>query len=62
MLYYVTQRMYGLSAVTADRRFGLLASRARLCFTGSPSLTRTPSPEAKGTFLLCRDGDISTLP
>jgi hypothetical protein len=35
---------------------GLLASRARLRFTGSPSITRTPQAVGqKGTFLLCAD-------
>jgi hypothetical protein len=41
---------------------GVFASRARLCFTGTRSLGRTlQSPEAKGTFLFCREGDISIL-
>jgi hypothetical protein len=42
---------------------GLLASRARLRFTGARRLTCTPQrPRLKGTFLLCQKGDISTLP
>jgi len=33
-----------------------LRRRARLCFTGTRRLTRTPHrPEQKGTFLLCLD-------
>jgi hypothetical protein len=42
---------------------GLLASIARLRFTGTSRITCTPqSPGQKGTFLLCQRGDISTLP
>jgi hypothetical protein len=42
---------------------GLLASRARLRFTGARRLTCSPQrPRLKGTFLLCQEGDISTLP
>jgi len=42
---------------------GLLASRARLRFTGARRLTCCPQrPRLKGTFLLCQKGDISTLP
>jgi hypothetical protein len=42
---------------------GLLASRARLRFTGARRLTCSPQrPRLKGTFLLCQKGDISTLP
>jgi hypothetical protein len=42
---------------------GLLASRARLRFTGASRLTCTPErPRQKATFLLCQEGDISTLP
>ena len=38
-------------------------SRARLCFTGTRRLTRTPQrPRQKTTFLLCQEGDISILP
>ena len=41
---------------------GLLASRARLRFTGASSITRTPRRAGeKATFLLCREGDISIL-
>jgi hypothetical protein len=42
---------------------GLLASIARLRFTGTRNLTCTfHKPRQKGTFLLCQQGDISTLP
>jgi len=42
---------------------GLLASRARLRFTGASRLTCTPErPRRKRTFLLCQEEDISTLP
>ena len=42
---------------------GLLASRARLRFTGACRLTCSlQRPRLKGTFLLCWKGDISTLP
>jgi hypothetical protein len=42
---------------------GLLASIARLRFTGTRRLTCTPqTARPKGTFLLCQPGDISTLP
>jgi hypothetical protein len=42
---------------------GLLASIARLRFTGTRRLTCTPeSPAQKRTFLLCQQEDISTLP
>ena len=42
---------------------GLLASIARLRFTGTRNLTCTfHKPPQKGTFLLCQQGDISTLP
>ena len=42
---------------------GLLASIARLRFTGTRRLTYTPeSPAQKRTFLLCQQEDISTLP
>jgi len=42
---------------------GLLASIARLRFTGTRRLTCTPPrPREKGTFLFCPEGDISTLP
>jgi len=41
---------------------GLLASIARLRFTGTRRLTCTPeSPGQKATFLLCQRHDISTL-
>jgi len=41
---------------------GLLASIARLRFTGTRRITCTPQrPRQKGTFLLCAEGDISTL-
>ena len=42
---------------------GLLASIARLRFTGTRRLTCTPrGPREKTTFLLCQRHDISTLP
>jgi len=42
---------------------GMLASIARLRFTGTRNLTCTShKPRQQGTFLLCQDGDISTLP
>ena len=42
---------------------GLLASIARLRFTGRRRLSCAPRrPRLKGTFLLCQEGDISTLP
>jgi hypothetical protein len=42
---------------------GLLASIARLRFTGTRRLTCTPNkPRGKATFLLCQGHDISTLP
>jgi hypothetical protein len=42
---------------------GLVATRARLRFTGTSRLTRTPqATRPKGTFLLCYRGDISILP
>jgi hypothetical protein len=42
---------------------GLLASRARLRFTGARRLTcSSHRPRLKGTYLLCQKGDISTLP
>jgi hypothetical protein len=42
---------------------GLLASIARLRFTGIRRLTCTPNkPRGKATFLLCQGHDISTLP
>jgi hypothetical protein len=42
---------------------GLVATRARLRFTGNRNLTCTfHRPRQKGTFLLCQQGDISTLP
>jgi hypothetical protein len=42
---------------TGYSSIGLLASRARLRFTGSPSITCTfPSIRQKGTFLLCQQG------
>jgi hypothetical protein len=42
---------------------GLLASIARLRFPGRRRLTCAPHrPRLKGTFLLCPEGDISTLP
>jgi hypothetical protein len=41
---------------------GLLASIARLRFTGTRRITRTlRRHREKGTFLLCAEGDISTL-
>ena len=57
-----------LSGVQATTHFytagyssiGLLAGRARLRFTGIPSLTCTaPLPGEKGTFLLCVDNSLS---
>ena len=50
--------------MSSDRLFldGLLASRARLRFTGATRLTRTsPAHGQNTTFLLCREYDISTL-
>jgi hypothetical protein len=42
---------------------GLLASIARLRFTGTRRLTCTPNTSrVKTTFLLCQRHDISTLP
>ena len=42
---------------------GVLASIARLRFTGTRNLTCTfHKPRQKVTFLLCQQGDISTLP
>ena len=42
---------------------GLVATRARLRFTGTRNLTCTfHKPRQKGTFLLCQQGDISILP
>ena len=42
---------------------GLVATRARLRFTGIRNLTCTfQKPRQKGTFLLRQQGDISTLP
>ena len=42
---------------------GLLATIARLRFTGMRRLTCTPPrPRQKATFLLCQGGDICTLP
>jgi hypothetical protein len=42
---------------------GLLASIARLRFPGRRRLPCAPRrPRLKGTFLLCQEGDISTLP
>jgi hypothetical protein len=42
---------------------GLLASMARLRFTGTINLTWLfQSPTPNRTFLLCQDADISTLP
>jgi len=42
---------------------GLVATIARLRFTGTRTLTCTfHKPRQKGTFLLCQQGDISTLP
>jgi hypothetical protein len=55
---------YPSSAMSSGRLFliGLLASRARLRFTGTRRLTCTPRMLGqKGTFLLCSEGDISTL-
>ena len=52
-------------ATSSDRLFlnGLVATRARLRFTGTRNLTCTfHKPRQKGTFLLCQQGDISTLP
>jgi hypothetical protein len=52
-------------ATSSGRLFlnGLLASIARLRFTGTRNLTCTShKPRQKGTFLLCQQGDISTLP
>ena len=52
-------------ATSSDRLFlnGLVATRARLRFTGTRNLTCTfHKPRQKGTFLLCQHGDISTLP
>ena len=46
---------------TGYSSIGLLASIARLGFTGTRRLTRTPpKPGEKGTFLFCPEGDIST--
>jgi hypothetical protein len=48
---------------TGYSSIGLLASRARLRFTGVRRLTCSPQrPRLKGTFLLCQKGDISILP
>jgi hypothetical protein len=42
---------------------GLVATRARLRFTGTRNLTCTfHKTRQKTTFLLCREDDISTLP
>jgi hypothetical protein len=42
---------------------GLVATRARLRFAGTRRLTCIlQSPRRNTTFLLCREGDISTLP
>src|ERR1700733_5002219 len=52
-------------AMSSDRLFlnGLLASIARLRFTGIRNLTcNSHRLRQKGTFLLCHHGDISTLP
>jgi hypothetical protein len=52
-------------ATSSGRLFlnGLLASIARLRFTGTRNLTcNFHKPRQKGTFLLCQQGDISTLP
>jgi len=47
---------------TGYSSIGLLASIARLRFTGTRRITRTPrKPRLMGTFLLCAEGDISTL-
>jgi hypothetical protein len=59
------QRSSHLSAMSSGRLFleGLVATRAPLRFTGTRRLTRIfQSPQQKGTFLLCQQGDISTLP
>lgn len=53
------------SAMSSDRLslIGVLASIARLRFTGRHRLTCAfHQPRQKGTFLLCQQGDISTLP
>jgi hypothetical protein len=52
-------------ATSSGRLFlnGLLASIARLRFTGTRNLTCTfHKTTQKVTFLLCQQGDISTLP
>ena len=52
-------------ATSSDRLFlnGLVATRARLRFTGIRKLNmQFHKPRQKGTFLLCQQGDISTLP
>src|SRR5437764_11444158 len=48
---------------TGYSSIGLLASIARLRFTGIRRLTCTSErPRQEGTFLLCQRWDISTLP
>ena len=48
---------------TGYSSIGLLASRARLRFTGASRITWAPQRfRAKVTFLLCQGGDISILP
>jgi hypothetical protein len=51
------------SAEAGYSLIGVLASIARLRFTGSNRLTcNFHQPSRKGTFLLCQLGDLSSLP
>lgn len=57
----LTSELASFPSWTGDSKT-ILASSARLRFTGPRRITRIPQPiRPKGTFLLCQRGDISNL-